>query len=57
MSTFGNYPLRFLPGIVSGAIGVPEAVAIVAPAIGLAAYVGSRGLWQLALRRYPGVNG
>lgn len=81
MSTFGNYPLRFLPGIVNGAftfvlplafvaylpaavltdrtgsLGVPAVIAVAAPAIGLAAYVGSRCLWRLSLRHYTGVNG
>ena len=80
-STFGNYPLRFLPSVVSGAftfvlplafiayfpaavlthntsgLGVPELVAALAPAVGLAAYIGSRLLFKLSLRYYTGVTG
>ncbi len=80
-STFGNYPLRFLPAAVSGTftfilplafiaylpaavltgntrgIGVPGAVAVAAPLIGLAAFIGSRLLWNKSLSRYAGVNG
>lgn len=81
MGTFGNYPLSFLPRLVTGmftfilplafiaylpaavltgrtgGLGVPAAVAIAAPLIGLAAYVGSRLLWKARLRRYTGVTG
>jgi ABC-2 type transport system permease protein len=38
-------------------LGVPPAIAIAAPAIGLAAFIGSRMLWQASLRRYTGVTG
>ncbi|MDX6330075.1 MAG: viologen exporter family transport system permease protein [Streptomycetaceae bacterium] len=81
LATFGNYPLKILPGVVSGAftvllplafiayfpaavltghtsgLGVPGAVAAASPLIGLAAYVGSRYLWNWSLRHYSGVNG
>lgn len=81
MATFGNYPLKILPGLISGAftfvmplafiayfpaavltghtagLGVPVAVAAAAPLIGLAAFLGSRVLWNCSLRFYTGVNG
>ncbi|MBB5078739.1 ABC transporter permease [Nonomuraea endophytica] len=81
MTTFGNYPLKILPGVISGAftfvvplafvayfpvavltgntagLGVPVAVAAAAPLIGLAAFAGSRVLWNWSLTRYTGVNG
>jgi ABC-2 type transport system permease protein len=81
LATFGNYPLKILPGVISGAftfllplafiayfpaavltghtsgLGVPAAVAAAAPLIALAAYVGSRYLWNWSLRHYTGVNG
>ncbi|WP_242884789.1 ABC transporter permease [Actinomadura litoris] len=81
LSTFGNYPLKILPGVVNGAftfilplafvayfpaatltgntsgLGVPAALAAAAPLAGLAGFVGSRLLWNFALRHYTGVNG
>lgn len=80
-ATFGNYPLKILPGLLNGAftfilplafaaylptavltgrtsgLGVPWAVAAASPLIALAAYIGSRLLWNASLRRYSGVNG
>lgn len=81
LGTFGNYPLGFLPRLVTGTftfilplafiayfpaavltghtsgLDVPAAVAAAAPLIGLAAFVGSRLLWNARLRRYTGVTG
>ncbi|HEV2372434.1 MAG TPA: ABC-2 family transporter protein [Streptosporangiaceae bacterium] len=81
LSTFGNYPLSFLPRLVGGVftfvlplafiayfpaavltghtsgLGVPAAVAAAAPPIGLAAFAGSRLLWNARLRHYTGVTG
>jgi ABC-2 type transport system permease protein len=81
LETFGNYPLSFLPAVVSGmltfvlplafiayfpaavltghlsGLGVPVALAAAAPLIGVAAFIGSRLLWNASLRRYTGVNG
>jgi ABC-2 type transport system permease protein len=80
MGTFGNYPLSFLPRIVTNAftfvlpmafiayfpaailtghgtqLGVPQALAIAAPAVGLAAFIGARMLWNVSLRHYTGVT-
>lgn len=49
-------PTAVLTGNESG-LGVPVAVAAAAPAIGLAVFIGSRLLWNRALRGYTGVNG
>ncbi|MEV0642266.1 ABC-2 family transporter protein [Streptomyces sp. NPDC050619] len=81
LSTFGNYPLSILPGIVSGSltfvlplafiayfpaavltghtagVGVPVALAVASPLVGLAAFIGARCLWNRSLRQYTGVNG
>lgn len=81
LGTFGNYPLNFLPRLVTGAftfilplafiayfpaavltghthgLNVPTAVAAAAPLIGLAAFIGSRLLWNARLQRYTGVTG
>jgi len=38
-------------------LGVPPAVAVAAPAVGLAAFIGARLLWKASLRRYTGVTG
>jgi viologen exporter family transport system permease protein len=81
IGTFGSYPLKILPGLVSGALtfvlplafiayfpaatltgntsglGVPAAIAAAAPLIGLAAFAGSRLLWNVSLKHYTGVNG
>jgi ABC-2 type transport system permease protein len=80
MGTFGNYPLSFLPRIVTNAftfvlpmafiayfpaailtghstqLGVPQALAVAAPAVGLAAFIGARMLWNASLRHYTGVT-
>lgn len=81
LGTFGNYPLSFLPPLItngftfilplafiayfpaavltghSGGLNVPAAVAAAAPLIGLAAFIGSRLLWNARLRQYAGVTG
>lgn len=49
-------PIGVLTGHGSG-LGVPVAVAALAPAISLAAYIGSRLLWNRSLSHYTGVNG
>jgi len=50
------FPVAALTGHTSG-IGVPAAVALASPVIGLAAYIASRLLWAMSLRRYTGVTG
>lgn len=81
MSTFGNYPLRILPGAAQAALtfvlplafvaylpaavltghtsglGVPWAVAVCSPLLGLTAFVLARWLWDRSLRSYTGVGG
>lgn len=81
METFGNYPLRILPGLAqaaftwilplafvayfpvatltgrAGDLGVPDALVVASPCVGLALYVASRLLWNASLRRYSGING
>jgi ABC-2 type transport system permease protein len=39
------------------AMGVPEALAVASPFIGVTAFVLSRLLWKWSLSRYTGVNG
>lgn len=50
------FPAAALTGHTSG-IGVPAVVALASPLIGLAAYIASRLLWDMSLRRYTGVTG
>lgn len=57
-------PLAFIAyfpaGVLTGhgdTLGVPEALAVATPLIGLLAFVGSRLLWNWSLSRYTGVNG
>lgn len=81
LATFGNYPLKILPGMISGVLtfglplafvayfpaavltgntsglGVPVVLAAASPLVGLAAFAGSRLLWNRRLSRYTGVNG
>jgi ABC-2 type transport system permease protein len=38
-------------------LGVPEALAVSSPVVGLMAFVASRYLWNWSLQRYSGVNG
>ena len=53
--------IAYLPiGVLTGhssSLGVPVALAAAAPAVGLAAFVAARLLWNASLRRYKGVNG
>lgn len=52
--------IAYLPiGVLTGhgsSLGVPPPVAAAAPALALAAYIGSRLLWNWSLRHYTGVN-
>ena len=50
------FPIGVLTGHGS-ALGVPVAVAAGAPLFALAAYIGSRVLWNWSLSHYTGVNG
>lgn len=50
------FPAAVLTGNTSG-LGVPTAVAVAAPLVGLAAFIGARLLWNLSLRHYAGING
>lgn len=50
------FPAAVVTGHASG-LDVPAAVAAAAPLIGLAAFVGSRLLWNARLKRYTGVTG
>jgi ABC-2 type transport system permease protein len=50
------FPAAVLTGRTSG-LAVPRALAVAAPAIGLAAFIGARLAWKASLRRYPGVTG
>lgn len=50
------FPAAALTGRTSG-IGVPAAIAVAAPLVGLVAFIASRLLWNARLRRYTGVNG
>lgn len=50
------FPASVLTGHGRG-LGVPFAVAVASPLIGLTAFVGARALWNRSLRYYTGVNG
>ncbi|MFJ6213479.1 ABC transporter permease [Streptomyces sp. NPDC092296] len=53
--------VAYLPaGVLTGrggSLGVPVWLAAGSPLVGLAAFIASRRLWNLSLRRYTGVNG
>jgi ABC-2 type transport system permease protein len=50
------FPVGVLTGH-GGALGVPVVIAAAAPLVALAAYLGSRVLWNWSLGHYTGVNG
>lgn len=50
------FPAAVLTDHIEG-LGVPATVALLSPVIGLVAFVASRLLWNMSLRRYTGVTG